>query len=169
MSFSANAGSFAGARFGVSVQSESHVSLEQRSGPLVARDGRLETTPPSLTRNQCLFLKYYKHKSRLLLSPKVVAEAHPQDARGSPEDECRDPLPLASDKRSRIWRLFRKRHQGPIDGPDKTEPATNRRSGDTMYSFPVSALSDVEEVPSAMKVRSFQNWVFCRSDMLTIH
>ena len=153
MSFSATAGSFAAARFGLSLQSQSHVSLEQRSGPLVTRQGGPSTVLPSM-KNQCLFLKYYKHKTRLLMSAKVVAEASPQDARGSPEDECRDPLPSPDPKRSRIFRLFRKGHKDrgpakPVDNFLKNQRGVDNRSKDTLPS----TLSDVvEEVPPAMKV-----------------
>ena len=76
---------------------------------------------------------------------------HPDAARGSPEDECPEHPPTVHRKRNRLFKFFRKKDQGQEDVHEEIEPARSRRSGDTMFTYP-SALSDVEEIPPAMKV-----------------
>ena len=87
ISFNASAGSYASAAFEVSAAKEVQMSVEQRCGP--PQDDRAQHTVSEslqghLPHNQCLFLRYYKYKSRALLRPraKILVQAEAKDVQG---------------------------------------------------------------------------------------
>ena len=81
ITFQANVGTFASAQFALSVQGDTLMPIEQRCGPSSA-SGIAQTTPK---KDQCLFLRYYKQKSRSPRHPKIVAAIDAKDTRVLPQ------------------------------------------------------------------------------------
>ncbi|GJE89358.1 fungal specific transcription factor domain-containing protein [Phanerochaete sordida] len=137
LSFSASAGSYAGASFEVSAGTDIQMSVEQRSGPVLL-DADASTLPGSSTAqpaplpcNQCLFLRYYKMKRRILgLWRGIDVTVEATDA-VSPGDESVGRRGMAG---SRIGRF----------GRGRSDLATRESQGS--YSAGTLAM-DVEEVP----------------------
>lgn len=86
VSFQADAGPFANAKFSVSRSGVTSSSVQHRTGRTVEHDPEDE-----IARDQCVFLSMYKMKRRYYLLPRVVAAAEPtnDDARDyGPDSEC---------------------------------------------------------------------------------
>ncbi|GJE89765.1 hypothetical protein PsYK624_058720 [Phanerochaete sordida] len=77
----ASVGSYASAVFRAANHSVTHMSVEQRSGPQT----RLAGHESALPRDQCLFLRYYKLKTRTFGRPKVLLRADAKDIQPLPE------------------------------------------------------------------------------------
>lgn len=101
ISLSACAGSYASAAFEISAGTEVQMSVEQRCGP---PENSGAASPASgeerrrLPHNQCLFLRYYKLKTRALGRPKVSVQAEAKDVQ-SPWQETSQP-PFSSNPSS---------------------------------------------------------------------
>ena len=91
ISFDARAGVFSAARFEMSAATSSAASIAERYGPQAMNRGiGTSSAISSGEKDQCLFLRYYKFKTRLLMSPKIVTTVHARDAQGSSPDDYRD-------------------------------------------------------------------------------
>ena len=155
ISFSAEAGAFAAARFGVTYGTDVHVSMQTRAGPRRPPDQQGQEASSTLPKNQCMFLKYYKQKTRLLRSPKITWEADAKDARGSSEYENAESShfpPSSATESGQASRLFRG------SGGRATQDSSNNGSseGEKMdWDSSSSGGSDVEQIPNVGKVRPF--------------
>lgn len=137
LSFSASAGSYAGASFEMSAGTDIRMSVEQRSGPVLLDDdyGTLSepTTgqPARLPCNQCLFVRYYKMKRRILgLWRGIDVTVEATDA-VSPGDESVGRRSMAGSRKGRF-------------GRGRAELAMRESQG----SYSAGGLAmDVEEVP----------------------
>lgn len=90
----ASAGPYASAVIQAAGGEERYTSIEQRSSPRKAGVAQGEGLP----RDQCLFLRYYKLKTRALGRPKVVLQADAKDVQGPWQDPT--PSPRQSPPRS---------------------------------------------------------------------
>ncbi|GJE89740.1 hypothetical protein PsYK624_058460 [Phanerochaete sordida] len=155
LSFSAAAGLYAHAAFEVSLGSDVSMSVEQRSGP-PPDDGAEPAT--QLPHNQCMFLRYYKIKTRALGRPKITVQVKANDMLGPWQDDSpasahrtrsRDSSGVGSSASGRSWlsRLVGSARQ--LAGRPKIPDSDASSSG--------SSSSHIEEIPQAGPVSSIHD------------
>ncbi|EKM58726.1 uncharacterized protein PHACADRAFT_182972 [Phanerochaete carnosa HHB-10118-sp] len=131
-SFTASAGSYASANFEISGGTDVEMSVEQRSGPVFGNEDQPATPDPSDATldpqaprgsparrpkppcNQCMFVRYYKHKSRALgMRPRVNVKADAKDMIGPGDEHSSSRQPprpgdggLPQGLSSRLWSFF---------------------------------------------------------------
>lgn len=154
ISFSASAGSYASANFDIASTRNVHMSVEQRAGPSQrARYASAEAGEETLPCDQCLFLRYYKMKTRILGRSKVLVQADCKDMQGSSDKYLPPPSTRTSSSSndteilSRFFNnLLRQSSSGSsvltTEVPIQVE---EHASG----SPPIASSMDVEEVPSS--------------------
>ena len=113
VSFTGSAGSFVNAHFGISVKGEVSPFIEQRCGPARTADTTPPDMPPTrMPKDQCLFLSYYKQKSRGPFTPgkgvRVTTKSDAKDTCGTSEHRCTIPSQLRSEGSGLFARLWRK-------------------------------------------------------------
>ena len=80
--FNAQLGSVAGTKFDVKLSQDVEMSVDQRSGP--SQKNLQENGKP--TRDQCIFLRYYKLKKRPFWGRKIVASSEPTEDHKDDDD-----------------------------------------------------------------------------------
>ena len=154
ISFNAGLEPFAVARFGVSLEEDVQVSMEQRCGPQhlgMPRAAAHSRIPAP--RDQCLFLRYYKLKKRLFRRPKIVVDADARDVHGAQDF---DPSPQEYARTaSGEGRQITRSGNSPTEGGHTEHDADMASETEDVFDADSSDLSDVEQVPGTEEVSTF--------------
>lgn len=140
LSFSASVGAYASAKFRYSADRDVQMSMEQRCGP---RRINFQSTEGHLPMNQCLFLRYYKIKNRLIGPPKVIVQADYKDILDSTDEgsSFRSPLgPSSSSRGISSWSFGRAHKDGQRSRANDTAPELDRPGSS-------SSTISVQEIP----------------------
>ncbi|GJE89743.1 hypothetical protein PsYK624_058490 [Phanerochaete sordida] len=176
ISLNACAGSFASAAFEVSAGIEVQTSLEQRAGP--PKISSAPVTSGSPPRNQCMFIRYYKLKTRALGRAKVSVQVDAKDMqspwqevspsygqnRGSTSSSTGD---SAGTSRSWLTRLLgEQRTASNRSNPWRQASATGQSSGKSGHSSVKSGFSQVEEMPQVESLGRAYDPIECTLDYI---